>query len=109
MNNPVEMTGLSKQYVEKNTDLLSQMKPVSSIDGMVIPKIKQPQDTSKESLKIVEQETAKKATIEQQKVEQSTAQASNSLDPAAQYLTQDVSDRRIAHIVTGGIAQKGRI
>ncbi len=79
-----------------------------SIAGMNIPPITPPKDTTREIIRQVEQESAKKSTTIQSAV-QPVSQTASTPDYGLQFLTQDVSDRRIAHIVTGGIAQKGRM
>lgn len=100
---------LVNQPIEKSADLLAQSPTVQPIGGMVIPEIKPPKDTTKDTILRVEQETAKKSTALQQTTQTTAQNAPRTPDPVLQFLTQDVSDRRIAHIVTGGIAQKGRV
>lgn len=87
-----------------------ELPKTENISGMTIPQILPPKDRTFEIIQQVERETEKKSTALQSQTARNTSQnVSRSPDPVLQFLTQDVSDRRIAHIVTGGIAHKGRI
>ena len=76
---------------------------------MYIPAITPPKDITHEIIQRMEQQETTKKSTALQPTTPSVVKPTNTQDYGLQFLTQDVSDRRIAHIVTGGIAQKGRV
>ena len=80
-----------------------------NIIGMYIPAITPPKDITHEIIQRMEQQETTKKSTALQPTTPSVVKPTNTQDYGLQFLTQDVSDRRIAHIVTGGIAQKGRV
>lgn len=84
---------------------------VGETQGMTIPNINVPTANVEKTVSKVEQETVveQKDLYKPKEVDGGKNSRAGGGDPIAQFLTQDVSDRRIAHIVTGGIAQKGRM